>query len=931
MEDGSGYGSGYERGARRRKLAGYLRAANEIRQSYQKQYGLGGRADGAEEFEGMPGAFPDASVVRNGEEELLLFPSYARRHKARDKSASDMPGASEDIRSTQSTGDAEYWKREWDKYEDQNAVVEVNVRGWTYAPQRGSMSRKNRLLVGIARQLSGIPAPTGSGSGSRTPSPHSLHGRIEAHNAKHEGELVEREAETIARRGQGEAEVAQRGGYSEIPSKEVERMSLRNSLSRSRSGSPNDRVAGALQRPVTSTSLSSDVLTGGPAKRASWNQPSQMSPEELATANANLMLRLRPFLTTPLVQMPLTVFFYNDETSKSRTVTTNEAGHFHLRALLDFVPTQVRVLASDKLSATEEVRIIETSGVSLISDIDDTIKHTAIGSGAREIFRNAFIRDLNDLTIDGVREWYSRLFELGVKFHYVSNAPWQLYPALVEFFSKAGLPQGSFHLKQYTGMLQGIFEPVAERKKGTLDRILSDFPERKFILIGDSGEADLELYIDILLANPGRILGVFIRDVTTSGSRGSLDANKGPSTSRPPAPFRGRSTNASSMPSARFSDSQADDPPPPLPPRLQARTVPSQAASKEVSDGVKTGILIDLDAEPAFSVPQKLHPFSRNTSEEQTLPAKSQSKSPPPSLPSKPLTLRSNSSGSQSAPSPAFNPTVVRKPIPPPAPKPRQYAATSSNSTTSYDPSPLSQIQVSSPSDSSVSPAGQQSYRSGVKKTVSSAYNLPSLPSSLPSANTPKQSPRSIFGPSSTNGTSHSPPTADNTPPRGEDRPPPPIPPRRNFSSYSVAAAQYLGNAASSRLPNVNVNALNPYSTSTNKPTTSLSSSASNNPAAGGSSNGQATDSSYGYGSYDPTISKKEETWLRRWARAQEIFEEKGVPLHSWRVGSDVQAEAVRLVQAELKREKEKRGKGPEGKGEKEEGLVIRQNRYTAL
>src|SRR3978361_499770 len=77
-------------------------------------------------------------------------------------------------------------------------------------------------------------------------------------------------------------------------------------------------------------------------------------------------------------------------------------------------------------------------------------------------------------------------------------------------------------------MLQGIFEPVAERKKGTLEKIMRDFPERKFILIGDSGEADLEVYTDVVLANPGKILAIFIRDVTTPESQGFFDSAMGP-------------------------------------------------------------------------------------------------------------------------------------------------------------------------------------------------------------------------------------------------------------------------------------------------------------------------------------------------------------------------------------------------------------------
>ena len=74
-----------EPGARRKKLAGYLKAANELRQSYQQQYAQGwNRRDMTYDYEDdTPGAFPDAAVVRSGEEEMILFPSYARKHVKR--------------------------------------------------------------------------------------------------------------------------------------------------------------------------------------------------------------------------------------------------------------------------------------------------------------------------------------------------------------------------------------------------------------------------------------------------------------------------------------------------------------------------------------------------------------------------------------------------------------------------------------------------------------------------------------------------------------------------------------------------------------------------------------------------------------------------------------------------------------------------------
>ncbi|KAL8741620.1 MAG: hypothetical protein Q9190_005789 [Brigantiaea leucoxantha] len=496
------------RGTRRKKLAGFIKSANELRQSYQQSYGLGAQRNGAVEEDdlGIPGAFPNVSIFRSGDEEMLLFPSYAKLHQTRRSSHRHAPGAADNIRNANEIGNADSWEREWDRYEEANSIVDVDVRGWIYSPQKGPMSRYNRLMVALARRLSGIPAP----GNDRASSPNSgSHIRAAAHADRRQQDLVDQEAESIALKGEGEQKIAWQGGYSEAPSRKDDGSSTRSSPLQSRTPSPRT-IEGSDSSSIPShlkmtSAYQEDGNAPGPghlAKRASWNQPSEMSPKELNSANSHMMLRLKPFMTTPLTDIPLTVFFYNDQSSKSRTIYSDERGHFNLRAALDFVPTNIRVLASDKLSATDEVHVTQPDGVSLISDVDDTIKHSAIGAGAREVFRNVFIRDLEDLKIDGVKEWYSKMAEMDVKLHYVSNMPWQLFPVLMTFLKGAGLPKGSFHLKHYSGMLQGIFEPVAERKKGTLDRIMHDFPRRRFILVGDSGEADLELYTDLVLANP---------------------------------------------------------------------------------------------------------------------------------------------------------------------------------------------------------------------------------------------------------------------------------------------------------------------------------------------------------------------------------------------------------------------------------------------
>lgn len=79
------YQDGYgvrEPGQRRRKLAGYLKAANELRQTYQQQYAGGfSRGPATYDYQDDANTDPtDAAVVRSGDEEMILFPSYARKH-----------------------------------------------------------------------------------------------------------------------------------------------------------------------------------------------------------------------------------------------------------------------------------------------------------------------------------------------------------------------------------------------------------------------------------------------------------------------------------------------------------------------------------------------------------------------------------------------------------------------------------------------------------------------------------------------------------------------------------------------------------------------------------------------------------------------------------------------------------------------------------
>jgi phosphatidate phosphatase APP1 len=86
------------------------------------------------------------------------------------------------------------------------------------------------------------------------------------------------------------------------------------------------------------------------------------------------------------------------------------------------------------------------------------------------------------------RNWSSE----GAHIHYVSNGPWQVYPVLNEFFEKEQFPQGSMHLRQISAQELIIGKP-GKHKLEVIPKIFQDFPHRKFILVGDTGEIDPEM------------------------------------------------------------------------------------------------------------------------------------------------------------------------------------------------------------------------------------------------------------------------------------------------------------------------------------------------------------------------------------------------------------------------------------------------------
>lgn len=175
---------------------------------------------------------------------------------------------------------------------------------------------------------------------------------------------------------------------------------------------------------------------------------------------------------------------------------------------LSFVDGNSRTMAQPGIA-----HLIPPVGPSIISDIDDTLKVTNVAD-KQALLSNTFLRPFQ--AIEGMSERYQTWALRGAAFHYVSASPWPLFRPLQDFLQEQGFPMGSFHLRrikiQGTGPLKLLIGGKRGKRK-SVRNILRWYPHRRFVLIGDSGERDLENYGWAARRFPEQVQQICIRRV----------------------------------------------------------------------------------------------------------------------------------------------------------------------------------------------------------------------------------------------------------------------------------------------------------------------------------------------------------------------------------------------------------------------------------
>ena len=221
--------------------------------------------------------------------------------------------------------------------------------------------------------------------------------------------------------------------------------------------------------------------------------------------------------------------------STSARTTTDRDGFFRFDLALAEPPSSDMSWHEVALRLEAEPPVLATGAIYVprgamrcvvVSDIDDTVMYTGVGNTLAMLWR-LFVADARSRTaFPGVAALYRALHDgpgggEDNPVLYVSRAPWGTYDMLTAFFRRHGIPVGpELFLREWGLSWRHPLPRRAEHhKRDLIVDMLAVYADTPFVLIGDSGQHDPEVYAGIVRDHPGRVLAVYIRNVSHDPGR----------------------------------------------------------------------------------------------------------------------------------------------------------------------------------------------------------------------------------------------------------------------------------------------------------------------------------------------------------------------------------------------------------------------------
>lgn len=253
----------------------------------------------------------------------------------------------------------------------------------------------------------------------------------------------------------------------------------------------------------------------------------------------------RAFLTAQLPGVPTTITLGD----RVITATSDRGGYLDVtvdRHELEPGWHRVRISTPGAAEATGSVLIIGSEPtIGLISDIDDTVLSTSLPRPLIAAW-NTFVRsEAARRPVPGMAELYHELLagHPQAPTVYLSTGAWNTAPALTRFLRRHGFPDGPLLLTDWGPTNTGWFRSGQEHKRESLRRLVRELPSVRWVLIGDDGQHDPNIYGEFAQEYPEHVVVTGLRQLTPTEqvlSHGLPIPNEEltPSRRRPPDPGR---------------------------------------------------------------------------------------------------------------------------------------------------------------------------------------------------------------------------------------------------------------------------------------------------------------------------------------------------------------------------------------------------------
>ncbi len=154
--------------------------------------------------------------------------------------------------------------------------------------------------------------------------------------------------------------------------------------------------------------------------------------------------------------------------------------------------------------------------IGLLSDVDDTVMVTALPRPLLAAW-NTFVLDEHARTpVAGMAVLYEKLIRdhPGSLVVYLSTGAWNVAPTLTRFLSRHLYPPGPLLLTDWGPTHDRWFRSGREHKEHSMQRLVEEFPNIQWILVGDDGQHDEDLYSNFVETHPARVAAVAIRQLS---------------------------------------------------------------------------------------------------------------------------------------------------------------------------------------------------------------------------------------------------------------------------------------------------------------------------------------------------------------------------------------------------------------------------------